>query len=273
MSWIQNALDYILNGFDPGAPKKSARKFLLKPDKPDDRDFHVDELLLKLGAPAVDPTSGSCFDKRILVKDQKSTGSCAGQSAANGLREAYLAQGIDCPDLSALFAYYGGRGQEGPVTGDDGATLRDIIKAFQQVGECPESAWPFDEKKVNTAPSWSAYRAAIARRGTRKYYRIPLGLSTTKSKIKQVLAAKIPIVGGWQVSDEIQDENKTSPQEACKPPYEGGHAMLIEGFNLELVDVLNSWGTGYRLGGRFKATWGFTLAANDLWALDVRTGN
>jgi len=272
-NWISNVFSFVWNGFEPPAEPPTVRKFPLKPDKPDTRDYHVDGLLLSLNKLSVEiePLAGSVYDPRIQVKDQKSSGSCTGQSAANGLREAYLAQGLDCPDLSALFAYYGGRELEGTANSDDGAFLRDIIKTFQQVGECPESAWPFNEKKVLVAPSWSAYRAAIARRGTRKYYRIPTKVASTVPNVKKLLAAKIPVIGGWAVDQSIMDENRVEPQDVCSGPSLGGHAMLIEGFNLDTFDMLNSWGKSYRQGGRFKATRKFIQSATDLWAVDVRT--
>jgi hypothetical protein len=261
MSIIQS-----ISSFFSGKP---VRKFALKIDKPDSRDFHVDALLCTLTV-AAEPTSGSVYDSRIVVKDQGSTGSCAGQSGANGLRAAYLAQGIDCPDLSAFFAYYGARDLEGTANQDEGAYLRDIVKTFQQMGECPESAWPFKESKVLTAPTWSAFRAAIPRRGLRGYYRIPTGMPSTVPTVKKLLAAKIPVFGGWQVNKSIMDAAKLTPQEACKPPYVGGHAMLIESFDGDIFTNLNSWGKSYRKGGRFLATRGFINSANDLWALDVR---
>lgn len=239
-----------------------------KADRVDPRDFPVDELLMRVGA-AVVPVEGNADSPELVVKDQTYTNSCAGQSIANAVRASYLALGQDCPDLSALFSYYGSRAENSKVISDDGAYLRDGIKVLQKLGECPESAWPFVEGRVNRPPSWSAYRAAVPRRGVRGYYKIPDG---DVDRIKRTLAAKIPVVAGWSI-DAAFAEN-TSPgtiQGRCRGKSIGGHAMVILSFYKNKFRCLNSWGKGFRDGGRFDADEEFIAQAISPWAIDVRT--
>lgn len=261
MSFLEDFFAWLGNA---GGPRRFGMGH--REDKPDARDFHIDDLLLKVGAAAAVPTTGSADSKILMVKDQLDTSSCEGQSLANGLRAAYLARGIDCPDLSALFVYYGSRANLSPVLTDDGAYIREGIKVLQKVGECPELAWPFIKARVNKAPSWSAFQQAIPRRGVRGYYAIPNG---DVDRIKRTLNAKIPVSAGWMIDEAFMDENFRGIQGVCKGPPVGGHAMTIMSFEGNTFTVLNSWGTGYREGGRFRASADFIATCNSAWALDV----
>lgn len=243
-------------------------KLCHKMDPEDSRDWHVDSLLLKVGSPSEVPTSGSVYAPQLRIKDQGDTGSCLGQSVANATRAAYLALGDTCPDLSALFIYYCSRALVTPATiVDNGAYLRDGIKTLQQFGECSETVWQFQESKVNTPPSWSAYRNAVSRRGIRGYYSIPNG---DVKRIKRALAAKVPVVAGWMVDDSFMDGSKTDIQGPCTGRNLGGHAMMVESFEGDTFTMVNSWGTDWRRGGRFLANADFIATCNSAWAIDVR---
>ena len=238
-----------------------------KGPRPSDKDAPIAELFLKLGAPAAVPTSGSTYSPLLLVKDQGQTESCVGQSVSNAVRAAYLALGQQCPDLSALFVYYGTRAIRTPRVSDDGGYLRDAESSLQVTGECDEVHWAFSEGRVNTPPAWSAYQNAIARRGKRRYYIINPG---DVDSVKRALAAKVPVVGGWQVDDAFMDATIKGTQGPCKGKIVGGHAMMIESFDKDLFTNLNSWGKSYRLGGRYAASSDFIATANTLVAIDVR---
>jgi len=239
-----------------------------KMDPEDSRDWHVDKLLARVGAPAMVPLKGSVYSPELKIKDQGGTGSCEGQSVANATRAAYLALGLPCPDLSALFVYYCSRALQTPnKIVDDGAYIRDGIKTLQQFGECTELSWKFVESRVNTAPSWSAYRDAISRRGIRGYYAIPNG---DVNRIKQAIAAKIPVVAGWQIDNAFLNETDTGVQGPCRGPSIGGHAMMLERFEGDTFMIVNSWGTSWRVDGRFRASADFVAQCNSAWAIDVR---
>jgi hypothetical protein len=222
---------------------------------------------MKVGAAAAVPTSGSVYSPLLKIKDQGGTSSCEGQSISNALRAAYLALGMDCPDLSASFIYYGSILKSGGPVIDDGATFRDGIKALVDIGECDEASWPFLEKKVIAPPGWKAYQNAVRRRGIRGYYSIPAG---DVDRVKRTLAAKIPVVGGWELDDAFMNENFTGIQGPCKGKIIGMHAMMIESFTGNIFTDLNSWGTGYREKGRYRSNADFVAAAVNLWAMDVR---
>jgi hypothetical protein len=260
VSFVANVLDWL--GLSRGGRYGMGHRV----DILDPRDFHVDELLLKVGAAAAVPTYGSADSKVLVVKDQLDTSSCEGQALANGLRAAYLAKGIDCPDLSALFVYYGSRANLSPVITDDGAYIREGIKVLQKIGECPDINWPFIRSRVNKAPSWTAFQKAIPRRGVRGYYAIPNG---DVDRIKRTLAMKIPVTAGWLVDEAFMDDTFKGIQGPCTGKAVGGHAMTIVSFEKDTFKVLNSWGTGYREGGRFRASADFIATCNSTWALDV----
>ena len=246
---------------------KVGPKLALKQDKPDSRDWHIDTLLAKVGAPAAVPAAGSVFSQFTIIKDQGGTGSCEGQSVSNATRAAYLALGQMCPDLSALFIYYGSRSIAGGPIIDEGAYIRDGIKTLQQVGECTETVWPFIEGRVNSSPSWAAYRDATKRRGIRGYYAIPNG---DVNRVKQALAAKIPVVGGWTLDNGFMNFYFKGVQEACTGPSVGNHAMFVESFQGDTFTLVNSWGYNYRESGRFRASSGFMASGWSYWGIDVR---
>ncbi len=58
---------------------------------------------------------------------------------------------------------------------DQGTYLRTCAQGLVRFGRAPDRLWPFDVARVNTRPSWKAYRAAFELRGPRGYYRIANG--------------------------------------------------------------------------------------------------
>ena len=233
-----------------------------KPDLPDSRDLM---LSAHLGT-AVAPPKGSVRDDRVKPKDQGPTSSCTGQGTSQAFRLACLKAGTECPDLSALFPYDLGRSIEGTENEDNGAVIRDVIKAGVQWGFADESAWPFRVSKVNTPPSIKAYRSAYDRRGAHKYHRIAAG---DVNSVRLAIAAGYPVVAGWNLSQSFEDWNGRGVIGAQKAPYVGGHCMPIVAYAADgTFDLLNSWGSwgisGYALVGS-----AFIAAASDIWALQL----
>ncbi len=237
--------------------------FGYKPDPADTRDLM---LSTRLGAVAP-PPSASVRNAKIIVKDQGATSSCTGQGTSQALRMAYLHAGVDCPDLSALFPYHQGRALENAETVDDGAIIRDVIKAVIQWGESDELSWPFKVSNVNKNPSIKAYRSAYDRRGTKKYYRINQG---DVNGIRRAIASGYPVVAGWDLSQSFMDSSGKGIIGAQKAPYVGGHCMCIVSYAADgSFDIINSWGAGWGKSGYFTASSAFVTQARDLWAIEV----
>lgn len=240
-----------------------------RPDAADPRD----RKLRQLGLSASVPSSASVLNGEYLIKDQASTSSCVTQALTNAVRLAYeVGNGVACPDLSALFAYYNARREDGRGFADDGTTIRSGIKCLQHFGACPETDWAFKVSRVNKMPTWAAYRTAHDLRGIRGYYRIDDGDLTS---VKMALAAHRPVVAGWDVNERFRQYDGSYTIGAMVGPFIGGHAMLIGGYEDTGSSagtkwkIPNSWGVDFGDHGCVFANDSFMRQARDLWAIDV----
>lgn len=235
-------------------------------DPPDARDFRIEAHLGAL-ASSPPPPSASVKNPSVGPKDQGATISCAGQSTSQAVRLAYLRAGYQCPDLSALYAYYLGRSYEGEEHNDDGAVIRDVIKALQAFGEADESHWPFKPSKVNKQPSVGAYRDGYKRKGVRGYHRISQG---DVDSVRRAIAAGYPVVGGWSLSQSFLDWDGVKVITAQQAPFVGGHAMPIVAYGADgTFELLNSWGSSWGRGGYAMVDESFVAKGTDLWAVQV----
>lgn len=232
------------------------------PDPRDPRDKSIDVLGL-----ATDIAPEHSLDRGFAPKDQSRSNSCTGQGAATALRLAYLAQGIDCPDLSALFPYYTGRREHQTRVTDDGTFIRATVKSIARFGICAEHRWPFALSRVNRQPGWSAFRAAHDYRGLRGYYRIPKGDTMA---VRRAIHADRPVIAGWEVNRAFTLRTGPEVIDTLIGPFIGGHCMTIAAYHRDdTFTLLNSWGA-WRQNGRQRVTEGFIAKGIDLWALDIR---
>ena len=235
-----------------------------RPDPADDRDQMIG--LLGAIASSPPPSRGSVSDPRVGPKDQAGTNSCTGQAAAQGLRLAYLAAGLECPELSALDPYYRGRAEWGGQRVDDGSYLRATVKALQHGGCAGERDWPFSERAVNRRPSWAAARSAFDRRGLRGYYRC-----YSPDDVRRAIAGGYPVIGGWEVDRAFVEHEGSGAIDVPRGEIVGGHAIVLEDYTADgTFGLLNSWGHSWGTNGRARVTEAWVASGRDLWALDVR---
>ena len=233
-------------------------------DSPDERDRQLGELL---ASSAHVPRSASVAHPLVQARDQRATSSCVGFAFSQAIRLAYLARGVDCPELSPLFAYYLSRAAHGVKAVDAGTYLRTCAHAIRQLGIASNEAWPFDTWKVNTAPTMRAHHSAHDRRGVRGYYRIPSG---DTNGIRRAIAAGVPVVFGITVDEDFLDPRGPLLVERMNGRFVGGHAMVVESFHDGgTFTLLNSWGRGYRNDGRVDVTEDVMRMATDVWALEI----
>jgi len=237
------------------------------PDPPDERDQDLDALLGSALASSPPPVSGDVSDPRVGPKDQDLTNSCPGQGAALGIRLAYLAAGLECPDLSALDAYYKSRAEWGGQRLDQGSYCRSTIKAIQHAGIADESSWPFNPANVNRRPSWAAARSAFDRRGVRGYYRL-----YSADDVRRAIAARHPVYGGWDVDRAFMEYDGTGVIDVPTGEILGGHAFVIQRYFADgTFEKLGSWGLGWGRDGRALLTERMVEAGRDKWAIVVNS--
>jgi hypothetical protein len=230
-------------------------------DEPDPRDFRLSALDLTHLPPSATVRAG------ITAKEQGGTQSCTGQAVAQALRAAYIRNGVDCPELSALAPYYWSRVPWGAQNSDGGARLHDVLGVVQKLG-CPdETSWPFSTFKVNSPPKPSAIFSAAKRRGLRGYHRV-----STVTDVRLAIAAGFPVVASWELDRAfLENAGGANLIDAPTGVLIGRHAMMIESYEPDRTFViLNSWGSDWRWQGRAYVTENFVSKLSDAWAIDVR---
>lgn len=244
------------------------RRWGYKPDPVDERDYPLTKLLGAL-AESPPPASASVEHPDVGPKDQGSTSSCTGQAWAQAVRLGYLRQGLECPELSALHAYFANRAEFGGQRFDDGAYLRTGAAALVKFGIADEASWPFDEGKVNVEPGIAAFRSAIDRKGARRYHRVNL---QNPDDVRRAIAAGFAVVGGWSVDEAFMDYDGIGVIGAPDPKrILGGHALPCVAYGTDgTFKVLNSWNASWGMGGCGICTEEWLVSGTDGWVVDIR---
>jgi len=215
------------------------------------------------------------------IEDQESIGSCTA-NAGVGMMEYYerCAFGRHL-DAARLFLYKVTRNLLG-FKGDDGAYLRDAMKAMVLFGVPPEKYWPYDVARFNDEPSSFCYSFAQNYRAIRYYRLDPSGTSPSEllKKIRQSLAARLPAMFGFSVYSSIPgmgDGKGEIPFPTQGDTLEGGHAVLAVGYSDKkkigkeqgALLIRNSWGTQWGESGYGWLPYAYVEAglADDFWAM------
>lgn len=215
------------------------------------------------------------------VENQGSLGSCTA-NAGVGMLEYYERRTTGKHiDGSRLFLYKVTRELQG-VKGDDGAELRDVMKAMVLFGVPPEKYWPYHVTKFNDEPSSFCYAFAQSYQAI-KYYRLdPAGTppAAALAAIKKNLAAALPAMFGFSVYSSIPalgDGKGEIPFPERSDSLEGGHAVLAVGYddnkkigkNKGALLIRNSWGTDWGDKGYGWLPYAYIEAglADDFWSM------
>lgn len=213
---------------------------------------HVKPLAGLIGTSSVLPPSYTIRSALVSPKDQSSTDSCLGQSAAQAMRTSCLAKGIDCPDLSALFPYKLGRASIGIGNTDSGMTFAALTTAVERFGICSEEAWAFSVLKVNLTPSANAFHDAFDRKGVRGYYSID---AEDVDGVRRALSKDYAVVGAFPVDGYFGISSGDPLIDAPSSGIIGNHAMVIEDYQADgTFGLLNHYGVQWRMNGRCRFT-------------------
>lgn len=206
-----------------------------KRDAHDERDYAFEPHLAS--APSAVSLRANC----PAVYNQLPLHSCGAHAVASAMQVLSAQRGTNVAEPSRLFLYYNARRREGPVSGDDGATIRNTIKAAARPGACSEQLWPYDPAKVNVEPRRSAYENIALRASS--YYRIAQRLTDLKSCI----AEGFPFVFGLSAYTQAIIAAQTSGRLELPTPTDTlmtAHAMLAIGYDdaTSSFTALNSLG-------------------------------
>jgi C1A family cysteine protease len=236
------------------------------PDVPDMRDYSkesdkVHRVLIKSApvraAAKKQPKSVDLRKWCSPIEDQKDLGSCTANAGA-GMYEYFERRAFGKHvDVSRLFLYKATRELIG-LKGDDGAYLRDTMKAMVLFGVPPEKYWPYNVAKFNDDPTTFCWAFAQNYQAV-TYYRLdPPGTSPSAAlaAIKKNLAADLVSMFGFSVYSSIPavgDGKGEIPMPATGDTLEGGHAILAVGYDdtkkigrsKGALLIRNSWGTSW----------------------------
>lgn len=205
------------------------------------------------------------------VENQGEIGSCTANATTSAVEFLLKKMKQGERELSRLFLYYATRvwvAGDDP-TSDNGAMIRDVMKAMASYGTCTEEIWPYDLTKFSNVPSPMA-RAEAKNRQILHYYRCQ-----NLRAIKGCLAEGYPVVGGFSVPESIEGDITLKTGFVLYPlPKEnfiGGHAVLIVGYDdrKKLLTFQNSWGTewGDKGFGYLPYAYVDNWLANDFWTI------
>ncbi|RTE05478.1 C1 family peptidase [Paenibacillus whitsoniae] len=243
------------------------RQYLLKPDKPDTRDF-----LFAAKATSLPDAVDLRPKDAALIFDQGSLGSCTANALCALM--SYMDKNFTYPSglyfyYSRLFLYWQERNLEGTVGYDSGAYLRDGLKVMQQIGCAGESTYPYVESTFTHTPTAEAY-ATAAHHKINEYHRI-----MTAAQLKEALSEGRPVVMGIEIysSFESADVARTgivSMPDKRREALLGGHAVLAMGYKviggIEYIICRNSWGADWGDKGYFYLPMDFIgRYVSDMW--------
>lgn len=184
------------------------------------------------------------------IKDQMSLGCCTGFGTTYLWEFLDKKNGLPYNRFSELFMYYNEREEEGTILSDEGANIRDGIRAGKLFGLCYESEWKYIPEKFAVKPTPKCYTDAIKHEEL-IYYSLDNNIlpgQTLLGNIKACLTEGYPIVQGATLFSQFESNiaNSTGiitmPQQGDEPI--GGHCFDLVGFNdaEQIFICANSWG-------------------------------
>lgn len=195
------------------------------------------------------------------VENQEEIGSCTAHAVIGLIEYLQIVLTAGYIDMSRLFLYKATRNLMG-WQGDDGAYIRETVKALKLFGACPEEYWPYNSGEWNGEPSSFCY-AFGSNFKSLCYYRL-LNLEEIKSSLHQ----GYPVAFGFTCFESLDLDEVTEtgiiPYPHRRERSTGGHAVLAVGYfqkgkndkeNEKEPDdqgyliIRNSWGEEWGDGG------------------------
>ncbi len=241
--------------------------------KRDSNDARDHKYSAPFRAPVALPTNVDLRPHMPPVYDQSTLGSCTANAVAGALQFERRKKGLPDFTPSRLFLYWNTRAMEGTSDYDSGAMLRDAIKSLGDMGDLPESDWPYDINEFATKPPLRCYDVATMYSHV-QYKRIDQDLDL----MRQALAGGDPFVFGFTVYESFESVDVAATGSVPMPgPLEkqlGGHAVLAVGYedvNQRFI-IRNSWGPAWGQNGYCTMPYAYLQGrayASDFWTISV----
>ena len=159
---------------------------------------------------------------------------------------------------------------EHDVSQDNGAMLRDGIKALASKGVCSEKQWPYVISKFARKPCVCCYIKALSHKIT-SYYRL-----NTLNDMTSCIDSGFPFVFGFTVYDSFESDEVAKTGIVKMPTATesvlGGHAVMACGYDKgkKLFLVRNSWGSDWGQHGYFQMPFDYMTnrdLSDDFWTI------
>lgn len=205
------------------------------------------------------------------VYDQGNLGSCTANAVSAALDFDRRKQGKPFETPSRLFVYYNERKDDGDISTDAGASIRESIKAVTRYGACPETEWPYNVAKFTAKPTAKCYTDALLYEGLTY-----LSVTQSATALKSSLALGFPVCIGISVFESFESpvvaQTGIVPLPAKSEQMLGGHAVLLCGYDdaAGTWTVRNSWGAAWGQAGYFTLPYAYLTnsgLSSDFWTL------
>jgi C1A family cysteine protease len=244
---------------------RSTTRYHWRPDPVDTRDHLYHPVAL-----STVPTHVDLRNWASPIDDQGQLGSCTGNAIAGAI-DLIDRKNNKSLRVSRLFIYYQERLLEGTIGSDNGAYIRDGIKACYTWGAPLETLAPYNISQFAVKPSAAAYADAANRKVT-GYQRC-----ADFATVKNAVAAGNPVIIGFMVYSSFESASVAATgimpyPNVAKEPLLGGHAVCIVGYDdsRSWFIVRNSWGTGWGDRGYFYMPYQViqnTAMSSDFWTI------
>lgn len=215
----------------------------LPPSPPDDRDYRY----VTRGF----AQEGDISQFAAGIENQLGAGACTTHAVGSAC-ELILTRANRSLDLSFQFGYDVGRIWE-QRRGEPGMYLRDALKVAHQLGIPPEAAYPYRNSEVTQEPPQAVIDWAGQRKLTR-YESIDMSGRDWENQfnaIRSAITEGCPVVIAMRLGQQFygvfgpREGHRYPPVGAPNNGYIGSHAMVIEAYGRDWLDLENSWGTGH----------------------------
>lgn len=252
---------------------------------PDDRDFEIRPMLARAGAAVGDiplpdevgTINAEIHRRWLALTDQGAEGACTGHGLRNvkGTSECRWRTSsarARVPDFGPRGIYTLGK-ETGGYPDEEGAYLRDVLKAANQTGTAREKDWPYVPRFSDSGAAQDIGAPTARWRQYARPWRI--GAYARVRTLDEMLTT-LHTVGPLYFAMEVTESFVHTGADGLVPPNPfgedlGGHCMCI--LSAKQSDrrflVANSWGTGWGAQGYCLLDFDHLLsrAQGEVWAV------